>query len=375
MAFFSKKKKEQPAQQSQHASGSTNGAMSPTPGSGPSSGPSMFLAQQQFGQMPGSSYQEPHQPQYMQAAPPMNAQSLPSNLQGPSQIFGGSIPLSNGVVASASPTPYSNHATGSGAGAGYTQHAQYPNGPSSSSPQSLNYPNGTSGPPRPFANAPAAVGGHSASVSGSSSNGSLGGLPPALSSSQQQQSTSGPTQPGQAPSSHPVTYPWSQRQVRLMPVQPMPNQQGQPTTQPDTVSPFPRYGHSINPVAQSSNGDLYLFGGLVKEQVRNDLYVISCAAINAQGGTSTDSKVLAQSPINVTAIDTRGEIPCPRVGHASVSVGNVLIVWGGDTKTREEDPQDDNLYLLNLGAQIWFAYSSCASILNVSTQALAIGRL
>lgn len=131
----------------------------------------------------------------------------------------------------------------------------------------------------------------------------------------------------------------------------MPNQQGQSTTQPDTVSPFPRYGHSINPVAQSSNGDLYLFGGLVKEQVRNDLYVISCAAINAQGGTSTDSKVLAQSPINVTAIDTRGEIPCPRVGHASVSVGNVLIVWGGDTKTREEDPQDDNLYLLNLGEQ------------------------
>lgn len=47
-------------------------------------------------------------------------------------------------------------------------------------------------------------------------------------------------------------------------------------------------------------------------------------------------------------VETRGEVPGPRVGHASVGVGNVLIVWGGDTKSRPEERQDDGLYLLNL---------------------------
>lgn len=52
-------------------------------------------------------------------------------------------------------------------------------------------------------------------------------------------------------------------------------------------------------------------------------------------------------------LQTGGEIPSPRVGHASSLISNVLIVWGGDTKTdassRGNEPHDDGLYLLNLG--------------------------
>lgn len=52
-----------------------------------------------------------------------------------------------------------------------------------------------------------------------------------------------------------------------------------------------------------------------------------------------------------------GEVPSPRVGHASSLISNVLIVWGGDTKTdassRGNEPHDDGLYLLNLVSRDW----------------------
>lgn len=69
--------------------------------------------------------------------------------------------------------------------------------------------------------------------------------------------------------------------------------------------------------------------------VRNDLYLLSTRDLSA------------------TLLQTAGEIPSPRVGHASALVGSVLIVWGGDTKANTKakptDKQDDGLYLLNLG--------------------------
>ncbi|KAJ3765153.1 hypothetical protein FB446DRAFT_655634, partial [Lentinula raphanica] len=56
-------------------------------------------------------------------------------------------------------------------------------------------------------------------------------------------------------------------------------------------------------------------------------------------------------------LQTGGEVPSPRVGHVSAIVSNVLIVWGGDTKTdpkmRQSDKQDDGLYLLNLVSREW----------------------
>ncbi|KAG6907197.1 hypothetical protein DXG01_009977 [Tephrocybe rancida] len=38
--------------------------------------------------------------------------------------------------------------------------------------------------------------------------------------------------------------------------------------------PFPRYGHAI-PAAVTESGDIYIFGGLAGQTVRNDLYLLS----------------------------------------------------------------------------------------------------
>lgn len=46
-------------------------------------------------------------------------------------------------------------------------------------------------------------------------------------------------------------------------------------------------------------------------------------------------------------IATVSEGPGPRVGHASLLVGNAFIVFGGDTKMDDSDVLDDTLYLLN----------------------------
>ena len=44
---------------------------------------------------------------------------------------------------------------------------------------------------------------------------------------------------------------------------------------------------------------------------------------------------------------TTAEGPGPRVGHASLLVGNAFIVYGGDTKMEDSDVLDETLYLLN----------------------------
>lgn len=176
-----------------------------------------------------------------------------------------------------------------------------------------------------------------------------------LSSSQQA------PQPGPQPSSsHTVLYPWSQRRVNLLPAQllPPPSPADSPSAPltpllgPLSPLPFPRYGHSVNPVAAATpTGDLYIFGGLVQNSVRNDLYLVQ--ANSAPNLASAGGKANPHAPLNVGLIETRGEVPGPRVGHASVGVGNVLIIWGGDTKSRPEDKQDDGLYLLNLSTRDW----------------------
>ncbi|KAG0662430.1 Negative regulator of mitotic exit [Rhodotorula mucilaginosa] len=190
-----------------------------------------------------------------------------------------------------------------------------------------------------------------------------GPLPPPPPSHQQQQqhpssSSSSRPEPTSTSSQHTVLYPWSQRRIALLPSQHLaPLSPGDspslaplsPILGPTSPLPFPRYGHSVNPVATAgSTGDLYIFGGLVQNSVRNDLYVVHANATpNPQQGAATGPVV------GVALVETRGEVPGPRVGHASVGVGNVLIVWGGDTKTRPEERQDDGLYLLNLSTRDW----------------------
>ena len=110
-------------------------------------------------------------------------------------------------------------------------------------------------------------------------------------------------------------YPWSSRRLNF-------------TT---TANPFPRYGAAINSVA-SKDGVIYLMGGLVSgSTVKGDLWV-----------TEMGNGSMACYPISTT-----GDGPGPRVGHASLLVGNAFIVFGGDTKLDDNDDLDDTLYLLN----------------------------
>jgi len=144
-----------------------------------------------------------------------------------------------------------------------------------------------------------------------------------------------PSQPqSQPPTQQRLSYPWSTRRLQLLPPSILNKPGVAPPTSP-SPSPFPRYGHAL-PATATTNGDLFLFGGLVREAARNDLYSFSTRDMTS------------------TLLQTAGELPSARVGHACALVSNVLIVWGGDTKadikSKQTDKQDDALYLLNLGA-------------------------
>ena len=111
-------------------------------------------------------------------------------------------------------------------------------------------------------------------------------------------------------------YPWSQRRLNF------------PTPQ---SNPFPRYGAAVNSVA-SKEGDIYMMGGLINgSMVRGDLWMLESGGGN----------------LSCYPIATVSEGPGPRVGHASLLVGNAFIVFGGDTKMDDSDVLDDTLYLLN----------------------------
>ncbi|KAJ7783574.1 hypothetical protein DFH07DRAFT_727086 [Mycena maculata] len=144
-------------------------------------------------------------------------------------------------------------------------------------------------------------------------------------------------QPGQQQSQPRSAYPWAAHRLVLPPPVVLNKPGVVPPTSP-SPSPFPRYGHAL-PATPTASGDLYIFGGLVRESARNDLYLFS----------SRDQ--------SATLLQTAGEGPSPRVGHACALVSNVLIIWGGDTKTdpksKPTDKQDDSLYLLNLVSREW----------------------
>jgi hypothetical protein len=75
-----------------------------------------------------------------------------------------------------------------------------------------------------------------------------------------------------------------------------------------------------------------MMGGLINgSMVKGDLWMVQ------NGGGNL--------PCN--PIPTVSEGPGPRVGHASLLVGNAFIIFGGDTKMEDSDDLDDTLYLLN----------------------------
>jgi len=121
---------------------------------------------------------------------------------------------------------------------------------------------------------------------------------------------------------HADLYPWSQKPLAF------PNPQ---------ANPFPRYGAAVNSIA-SKEGDIYLMGGLINgETVTGDLWMV-------EAGTSQ---------LSCYPIATVSEGPGPRVGHASLLVGNAFIVFGGDTQQEDTDVLDDTLYLLNTTSRQW----------------------
>ncbi|KAJ0122915.1 kelch domain-containing protein [Diaporthe amygdali] len=133
----------------------------------------------------------------------------------------------------------------------------------------------------------------------------------------QQQFRNGPSPPN--PNSS--LYPWSQRKLNFTSSHP---------------GPFPRYGAAANAMS-SKEGDMYVMGGLINSStVKGDLWMIEA------GGS------LSCYPLATTA-----EGPGPRVGHASLLVGNAFIVYGGDTKIEENDSLDETLYLLNTSTRQW----------------------
>ncbi|WRT67696.1 uncharacterized protein IL334_004668 [Kwoniella shivajii] len=134
--------------------------------------------------------------------------------------------------------------------------------------------------------------------------------------------------PNQYPSAlvNNTSYPWMIRPLRLY----------HPQTSPPSApqSPFPRYGLSV-PAFPSHSGHMLIFGGLVHERVRNDLW-------------SMDIRGCETMPVK-----TKGDAPIPRVGHSSAMADRIMIVWGGDTKVNVDDPQDERLYILDLRSQEW----------------------
>jgi hypothetical protein len=177
-------------------------------------------------------------------------------------------------------------------------------------------------------------------------SGPPGGSAPQRPKNNVPQPDSGSPQPAQQREQR-AAYPWTAHRLVLPPPIVLNRPGIVPPTSP-SPSPFPRYGHAL-PSTPTANGDLYIFGGLVRESARNDLYLFSTRDQSA------------------TLLQTTGDSPSPRVGHASALVSNVLIVWGGDTKTdpksKPTDKQDDSLYLLNHGMIIDLSLRSiCNSV-------------
>lgn len=75
-----------------------------------------------------------------------------------------------------------------------------------------------------------------------------------------------------------------------------------------------------------------MMGGLINgSMVKGDLWMVESGGGN----------------LSCYSVATVSEGPGPRVGHASLLVGNAFIVFGGDTKMDDSDALDDTLYLLN----------------------------
>ncbi|TFK86157.1 galactose oxidase [Polyporus arcularius HHB13444] len=109
---------------------------------------------------------------------------------------------------------------------------------------------------------------------------------------------------------------------------------------PSQPAVFPRSDFALSTSGSTGSG-LNLFGGLVGDRAKNDVYTISV------------------KDRSVTRLYTIGDIPQPRYGHASAYAGSVVVVWGGDIMSASSNPirarakYDNGLYFLNLVTREW----------------------
>ncbi|KAG2172746.1 hypothetical protein INT43_000093 [Umbelopsis isabellina] len=108
------------------------------------------------------------------------------------------------------------------------------------------------------------------------------------------------------------SYPWSQRKLT-------------------GASCLPRVAHAA---AQHNDRVLCLFGGVTKGTPKKDMYLID--------------------PVNLSAsaVNPSGDAPSARCYHSIVSVGNQLVVFGGQLKS-PADHGDNTVYTLNLQSRQW----------------------
>ncbi|KAG8732623.1 Negative regulator of mitotic exit [Ceratobasidium sp. 423] len=165
---------------------------------------------------------------------------------------------------------------------------------------------------------------------------------------QQQQTPDAAQTPQSANSQRPrQDYPWSVRLLRIEAPLRIPGGNG-PSVTSMSGPPLPRYGHSV-PLVATPGGDIFVFGGLVKDQVKDDLWMLR----GVWGPEASQRRTTKEMSVVASLLETTGDAPGPRVGHKSALVSSVLIVWGGDTLAKEGERNDDGLYLLNLTTRDW----------------------
>ncbi|KAI8575472.1 hypothetical protein K450DRAFT_275605 [Umbelopsis ramanniana AG] len=117
---------------------------------------------------------------------------------------------------------------------------------------------------------------------------------------------------GSQSSTEKAIYPWSQRKLT-------------------GASCLPRIAHAAT---QHNDRVVCLFGGVTKGAPKKDLYLID--------------------PVNLSAsaTSTGGDAPSARCYHSIVSIGNQLIVFGGQLKS-PADHGDNTVYSLNIQTRQW----------------------
>ncbi|CAG9319092.1 unnamed protein product [Blepharisma stoltei] len=96
----------------------------------------------------------------------------------------------------------------------------------------------------------------------------------------------------------------------------------------DDLSPSPRMYHTMQPIAEN----LYLFGGLGDDGLlHNDFWAFSCI----------EEKW--------SSINSAGDIPTKRYGHASATYSDVLFIWGGSG----QDGYLNDGYLYDISSGKW----------------------